>query len=135
MKNAIVWFGTLSFALALLLRFGKHSVSDGSLSLEVVLGPVALIFFIMGMLLTERSKDGQRSLHILPERPTASLDLSAREYEILKEIALGLSNREIAEKLFVSESTVKTHVSNILIKLNAKRRTQAIHIAKRQNII
>ncbi|WP_298550235.1 LuxR C-terminal-related transcriptional regulator [uncultured Algibacter sp.] len=50
-------------------------------------------------------------------------------------MALGLSNQEIAEKLFVSESTIKTHVSNLLIKLDAKRRTQAIQISKSLNII
>ena len=63
------------------------------------------------------------------------LGLSKREYEVLQEIALGLSNQEIADKLFVSESTIKTHVSNLLIKLDAKRRTQAIRISKSLNII
>ncbi|MEL6919365.1 MAG: LuxR C-terminal-related transcriptional regulator [Bacteroidota bacterium] len=47
----------------------------------------------------------------------------------------GLSNKEIADKLFVSESTIKTHVSNVLLKLNAKRRTQAVQIAKEMRII
>ena len=63
------------------------------------------------------------------------LGLSKREYEVLKEVTLGLSNQEIAEKLFVSESTIKTHVSNLFLKLNAKRRTQAIQISKSLNII
>ena len=47
----------------------------------------------------------------------------------------GLSNNEIAEHLFISESTVKTHVSNILAKLNAKRRTEAIKIGRELNIV
>ena len=68
-------------------------------------------------------------------RKIEELGLSKREYEVLQEIALGLSNQEIADKLFVSESTIKTHVSNLLIKLDAKRRTQAIRISKSLNII
>jgi len=63
------------------------------------------------------------------------LEISKRKYEVLKGISLGLSNKEIADKLFISESTIKTHVSNLLLKLNAKRRTQAIQIAKDHNIL
>jgi NarL family two-component system response regulator LiaR len=51
--------------------------------------------------------------------------LTAREQEVLEQIAEGLSNREIAEKMFISEKTVKTHVSNILGKLHLEDRTQA----------
>lgn len=50
-------------------------------------------------------------------------------------ISEGLSNKEIGEKLYISESTIKTHVSNLLSKLNAKRRTQALQIAKDLEII
>ena len=59
----------------------------------------------------------------------AQLGITPRELEILEQIAAGLSNREIAEKLFVSENTVKTHSSRLFDKLNAKRRTQAVQIA------
>ncbi|MTI39337.1 response regulator transcription factor [Fulvivirga lutimaris] len=55
--------------------------------------------------------------------------------EVLNVMAEGLSNVEIADKLFVSESTVKTHVSNLLSKLDAKRRTEAIKKAKEYGII
>ena len=61
-------------------------------------------------------------------------DLKLNE-NILKAISEGLSNKEIGEKLFVSESTVKTHVSNLLVKLDAKRRTQAVQKAKAYHII
>ena len=54
---------------------------------------------------------------------------------MLQKIAEGLSNKEIAAALFLSESTIKTHVSNLLVKLDAKRRTQAIQIAKAYQII
>jgi ATP/maltotriose-dependent transcriptional regulator MalT len=63
------------------------------------------------------------------------LQISKREMEVLDLIAQGLSNKEIGERLFVSESTVKTHVSNLLVKLDSKRRTQAVNRAKELNII
>ena len=69
---------------------------------------------------------------------TARLDqlgITAREFEILELIAAGMSNREIAEKLFVSENTVKTHSSRLFDKLSAKRRTQAVQIAKELRLI
>lgn len=55
--------------------------------------------------------------------------------EVLQAISEGLSNKEIGNKLYLSESTIKTHVSNLLVKLNAKRRTQALQIAKDYKII
>ncbi|HEY4138628.1 MAG TPA: response regulator transcription factor [Casimicrobiaceae bacterium] len=63
------------------------------------------------------------------------LGITPRELEILGLIADGLSNREIAERLYVSENTVKTHSSRLFDKLNAKRRTQAVQIAKAAGII
>ena len=63
------------------------------------------------------------------------LGLSEREMDVLKAMAEGKSNSGIAEKLFVSESTIKTHVSNIFVKLDVKRRTQAINQAREMRII
>jgi DNA-binding CsgD family transcriptional regulator len=71
----------------------------------------------------------------LNEERLKDLGITKRELEILELIARGMSNREIAEKLFVSENTVKTHSSRLLDKLNAKRRTQAVQIAKEQGLI
>jgi DNA-binding CsgD family transcriptional regulator len=64
------------------------------------------------------------------ERRREELTITPREIEILELIAQGLSNREIAEKLFVSENTVKTHSSRVFDKLGAKRRTQAVQFGK-----
>src|SRR5262249_9034078 len=64
-----------------------------------------------------------------------ALGITPRELEILGLIAQGLSNREIAEKLFVSENTVKTHSSRVFDKLGAKRRTQAVQLGKELRII
>ena len=65
----------------------------------------------------------------------AQLGITPRELEILQQIALGLSTREIAEALFVSENTVKTHSSRLFDKLQVSRRTQAVHVAKRLGLI
>ena len=65
----------------------------------------------------------------------AALGLTPRELEVLQLIAEGLSTREMAERLFVSENTVKTHTGRVLDKLGASRRTQAVQLAKRQGIL
>lgn len=71
----------------------------------------------------------------LNEGRLKDLGITKRELEILELIAQGMSNREIAEKLFVSENTVKTHSSRLFDKLSAKRRTQAVQIAKEMGLI
>jgi DNA-binding CsgD family transcriptional regulator len=65
----------------------------------------------------------------------AEFGISKREMEVLKLVAEGFSNRQISEKLFVSESTIKKHVSNVLGKLSASRRTEAVRIAFQMNIL
>jgi ATP/maltotriose-dependent transcriptional regulator MalT len=69
------------------------------------------------------------------EEQLRQLGITKRELEILELIAQGLSNREIADKLFVSENTVKTHSSRLFDKLSAKRRTQAVQIGKEIGLI
>jgi len=71
---------------------------------------------------------------IVPLSPTAG-ELSEREIEVLRLIADGLSNKEIAEKLFIAEGTAKNHVSNILSKLEARDRAQAVARAKELNLL
>jgi DNA-binding NarL/FixJ family response regulator len=61
--------------------------------------------------------------------------LSEREHEVLVLLAQGLSNRDIAEKLVITEGTVKNHVSNVLAKLRAENRTQAADIARRRGLV
>lgn len=69
------------------------------------------------------------------EARVAALEITPRELEILGLVAEGLSNREIGERLFVSENTVKTHCSRLFDKLGAKRRTQAIQIGREARLI
>jgi len=71
----------------------------------------------------------------LNEKCLQELAITKRELEILGLIAHGLSNREIAEKLFVSENTVKTHSSRLFDKLSARRRTQAVQRGKELGLI
>ena len=64
-----------------------------------------------------------------------SLGITPRELEVLELIAAGLSNREIAERVHVSENTVKTHSSRVFDKLGARRRTQAVQLGKELRLI
>ena len=72
---------------------------------------------------------------VADETRVRQLGITARELEILGLIAAGLSNREIAARLFVSENTVKTHSSRLFDKLGARRRTQAVQIGKTARLI
>jgi len=72
---------------------------------------------------------------VVDEARVSEFGITSRELEILGLIATGLSNREIADRLFVSENTVKTHSSRLFGKLGAKRRTQAVQIGKTSRLI
>lgn len=136
MRKTILIFSALIIAVLSLFQLSKYSVLSGDLKIEWSIGIIAIIFFFVGLYINRRGKNHQKeSSSPIDEQTLESVGLSKREYEILQEISNGLSNKEIADKLFVSESTVKTHVSNIFIKLDAKRRTQAIKKAKALKII
>ena len=136
MKKTIFVFSALIVALLALFQLGKYSYLSGDISIEVAIAVVAIIFFIIGIYINRKT---------LAKKPTTSptidskkineLGISNREYEVLVHISKGMSNKEIAEELFISESTIKTHVSNLLVKLDAKRRTQAIQKAKDLEIL
>ncbi|MFS4454892.1 response regulator transcription factor [Maribacter sp. 2304DJ31-5] len=136
MKKTIVIFGLLILALLLLLQISTYSLINGNITIELTIAMVAIVFFFAGIYLHKKSLyNKELPTEAIDLKKVKELELSKREYEVLKEIALGLSNKEIAQKLFLTESTIKTHVSNLLVKLNAKRRTQAVQIAKELHII
>ena len=109
---------------------------SGNFRAEIILAAVAMVFLFIGLYINRRvEKRASEDSIAIDRSKIEELGISKREYEVLEQIAQGLSNKEIAEKLFVSESTVKTHVSNIFVKLDAQRRTQAIQIAKELAII
>ena len=136
MKKIVLIFSLLILSLILLFQIGKYTVLSGNLKLEMFVAVVAIIFFFVGIYLNKKSlHKKQHSSYEIDLKKIERLEISKREYEVLQLISKGHSNKEIAEQLFLTESTIKTHVSSLLVKLNAKRRTQAIEIAKAQKII
>ena len=135
MKKTILVFAALILALLVLFQLSTYSVVYGNLNIEIIIVVIALVFFFIGMYLNKKRSQQPSVSTEINQKNLQNLDLSKREYEVLQAIALGFSNKEIADQLFVSESTIKTHVSSVLTKLNAKRRTQAIQIAKELQIL
>lgn len=111
------------------------------MSLELYLVVVGALFLLMGLWLGGRMKFRPRVL--TPEgqvfevnrKQIQSIGISKRELEVLTLVAQGLSNQEIAEELFISISTVKTHTSNIYSKLGAKNRAGAIVEARNHGLV
>ena len=116
-------------------------------SIEIYAGLVAVLFAALGIWLGLKLTRKKEVLIVrevpvpttqpftLNEGRLKDLGITPRELEILALIAQGMSNREIADKLFVSENTVKTHSSRLFDKLSAKRRTQAVQIGKEKGLI
>jgi DNA-binding NarL/FixJ family response regulator len=142
MRSVIIGFGLLILCLLVLFRVAEVNFMQGNVKLEVIVAIAAVIFFFAGLYFNDRSE--KRAATVPPAPPTTNTidyeeikkaGLTQREHEVLVKMAQGLSNLEIAEALYLSESTIKTHVSNILYKLDAKRRTQAIQTAKEKRIV
>jgi DNA-binding CsgD family transcriptional regulator len=128
--------------LIFLLKFLEYRLFVRDLSLEFYIGIIALFCTALGVWAGLRLTRPKKVLvpvssdnFQLNEALLAQTGISKREYEVLELMAQGLSNQEIAEKLFVSLNTVKTHTSNLFVKLDAKRRTQAIQKAKELGLI
>ena len=143
----VVMYGLCGGVLILALRLIEYRFLVVEHSLEIYGGLIAMLFAGLGAWLglkLTRKKEvvvlkevliSSTEPFALNQRKVRELSITPRELEILALIANGMSNREIAEKLFVSESTVKTHSSRLLDKLSAKRRTQAVQIAKELRLI
>lgn len=136
MRKTILIFSALIIALLILFQLSKYSYASGDIYNEIFIAIIAIAFFIIGIYLNKKSLHEKQLLkNEIDHQKIKDLGISTREYEVLMRISEGLSNKEIADVLFISESTIKTHVSNILVKLDAKRRTQAIQKAKALQII
>jgi two-component system, NarL family, response regulator LiaR len=146
MKKHILIYGVSGGLLVVLLKLIEYRFLVLERSLEIYGGLVALLFASVGIWLGLRFTKTKETVVVKEVRvPTREfvmdqarleqIGITAREFEILELIAGGMSNREIAEKLFVSENTVKTHSSRLFDKLSAKRRTQAVQIAKELRLI
>ena len=153
MKKTVLLYGLVGGVLIAGLKLAEYRFLVVEHSIEIYGGIVAALFASLGIWLglkLTRTKETVvvREVPIRVEVPVRApepfvantarreeLGITPRELEILAAIAEGLSTREIAEKLFVSENTVKTHSSRLFEKLNAKRRTQAVQIAKDAGLI
>lgn len=145
----IILYGSSLALLLFLLRWLEFRFLVLDHALDIYIGIIAAIFTGLGVWLTIKltkpktktiivEKEVYRNSQtefILNEVELEKLALSKRELEVLQHMAKGLSNQEIAEQLFVSLNTIKTHSSKVFEKLDVKRRTQAIEKAKRLNII
>jgi len=151
MKRTIFVYGTLGGLFIALLKMVEYRYLVLEHSLEIYGGIVALLFSMLGIWLGLRVTRARVIVREVPVRvevpvPTAAsfvrdaarveqLGITPRELEILEVMAAGYSNREIAERLFVSENTVKTHAGRLFEKLSARRRTQAVQRAKEAGLI
>jgi len=141
----VLLYGVPLAGLLYLLKWLQYRLVITGHSFEIYIGAIALIFLALGIWLAlklAKPKIIEKPVYlknnndfILNEMEVTRLGLSKRELEVLQLMADGLSNQEIADKLFVSLNTVKTHSSKVFEKLNVKRRTQATEKAKRMGII
>lgn len=119
-------YGILMASVLFVLELTHYRAIVRDIPLELFGLIIALLFLLFGIWIGTIKNQKKTLTGIHKEQ---RLGLSDREMEVLQCMADGLSNQEIADKLFISLATVKTHVSNVLLKLNAKRRTQAIQRA------
>ena len=113
--------------LAVVLRHFEQAMVTGEVPLRTFAAVVGTFFLIVGIFIGLQGRNqGASSLSPVTMNGT----LSPREAEVLGLIIAGRTNREIADALFVSENTVKTHVNSLYSKLGVNRRTQAIARAK-----
>jgi NarL family two-component system response regulator LiaR len=143
-------YGAALAALLLLLKWLEYKLILVDYAFEAYASAIALIFTALGIWLALKLTKPKVKT-VVVEKPIyiettfdeftinhfelARLNLSKRELEVLQLMANGLSNQEISDRLFVSLNTIKTHSSKLFEKMEVKRRTQAVEMAKRLCII
>ncbi|MGZ3883728.1 MAG: response regulator transcription factor [Bacteroidia bacterium] len=150
-RKEILMYGFSMALLLLLLKWLEAKFIIFNYRLDFFVGAIAILFTVLGIWLAlklvkpkveTRIVEIEKEVYVnspspaeINQKEIERLGISKRELEVLSLMSAGLSNEEIAGKLFVSLNTVKTHSSNIFLKLDVKRRTQAAEKAKRLNII
>lgn len=144
MKQVIIGFGVIILALLILFKVAQFSYFRINYGTEIWIGIFSIAFLAIGIFLSRRlfmpkphiiEKEVVVNNFSIDEKQIEKSGISKRELEILQLINEGLSNQQIAEKLFLSENTVKKHVSNLFLKLDVERRTEAIKKAKELRIL
>ncbi|OEK01856.1 hypothetical protein BFP97_10165 [Roseivirga sp. 4D4] len=139
MLKTVLRFGLIIIALLILFQLSNASLFVPSIPADVVIGITAVILIGLGIYLGGNLKKDKIVAVSAPldvdTQKIIDLGISERELEVLQLISEGLSNQEIGERLFISESTIKTHVSSLFVKLDVKRRTQAVIRAKEWRVI
>ena len=157
MKKTLLIYGLFLGVVSMMLKATEYWFWVKLNAFEIYGGLIALIFLgvgvWLGIRLNEKNKEklsstpensvntegrgfqGGGGLIIADEKMIDNLGISKREYEVLKLLGTGMSNQEIADALFVSQNTVKTHTSRLFEKLAVKNRTQAILKSKELGII
>jgi len=148
MKRHVLILGLVGGLLIALLKWMEYRFLVVQHSFEIYGGLVAALFAALGIWLglrltgtrervvvKEVQVPAAAAAFVPDEKRREHLGLTRREMEILELVAEGMSNREIAKKLFVSENTVKTHCSRAFDKLGAKRRTQAVQLGKELGLL
>jgi DNA-binding CsgD family transcriptional regulator len=145
--QSILIYGLAGGVLITLLKWTEYRFLVIEHSFEIYGGLIAAVFagigIWLGLTLTKTTEKvivrevpvPSTATFVVNEQQVSKLAITPRELEILQLIAQGMSNREIAAKLFVSENTVKTHSSRLFDKLDARRRTQAVQIGKALGLI
>jgi two-component system, NarL family, response regulator LiaR len=149
-KHKEILIYCISMALLLfLIKWLEANFIVFNYRLDFFVGAIAIIFTVLGIWLALKlvkpkveTRIIEKEVYIdtsaqkeINQQEIEKLGISKRELDVLNLMATGLSNEEIAGKLFIGLNTVKTHSSNIFLKLEVKRRTQAVEKAKRLNII
>jgi len=142
MKRHVLIYGLIGGILIAVLKWTEYRFLVIEHSIEIYGGLTAATFAVLGIWLGLKLTGTKERVVVkevlvpagepfVPnERKREDLGITRREFEILELIAQGMSNREIAGRLYVSENTIKTHSSRVFDKLGAKRRTQAVQLGK-----
>ena len=147
MRRNVLLYGLLGGILIAGLKLIQYRWLLVEHSVEIYAGLVAAVFAVLGIWLGRRLTRRTETVivkeipvpspasFVRDDQKVQSLGLTPRELEILGLIAQGLSNKEIAERVFVSENTVKTHSSRVFDKLGVRRRTQAVQLGRELRLI